>query len=330
MAARIAARVRRSILSFLSGSRRAARIWRSRAWASAGAPSSKRGAQRAAPRTLPRRGRGAARGRRSGPTGTPPRARPWVTRSVVQRSSIQRRSSQRCIWVRVSASSAPNGSSRSTILRSWTRGAQERRALAHPAGELRRPVPLEPVEAEARKERPHPFAGGAAREALHLEPQGHVVDDPAPRHQRVALGHEGEGAPGGIDRLAVEGDLAAVSAKAADQQLEERRLAGARGAEDRDELAFGHVDRHAVEDAGAGADQRHIAQAQERAYKCRHGIETRWRSAATPKRTSVRTELISTAARTRSGRKLFLAFRMKMPRPRTAPAYSAKMAATTA
>ena len=45
---------------------------------------------------------------------------------------------------------------------------------------------------------------------------------------------------------------------------------------------------------------------------------------------SVSAELTATAASIRSGRKLFLAFRMTMPIPARAPAYSAKIAATTA
>ncbi|EBA12785.1 hypothetical protein RCCS2_15849 [Roseobacter sp. CCS2] len=44
----------------------------------------------------------------------------WVTSRVVQRAARHLSSNQVCIWVRVSASSAPKGSSSSWIDRPWT------------------------------------------------------------------------------------------------------------------------------------------------------------------------------------------------------------------
>jgi hypothetical protein len=103
--------------------------------------------------------------------------------------------------------------------------------------------------------------------------------------------------------------MAGIGAEAADQELEQRRLAGARGAEDRDELARIDVERDAAEDMRIAAGERDVAEA-EKAHRRRHGVETRWSRAAMPNSTSVSAEPTSTAARTRSGRKLFLAFRM--------------------
>ena len=192
-------------------------------------------------------------------------------------------------------------------------GPEERRALAHAAGELRRIVPLETGEAELREERSDAGAGRTPRHALHLEPEGHVVDDPPPGHQRVALRHEGEGPVAAVELASVERDLAPVGNELAEHQPEEGRLAGAGGAEDRDELAGLHVERDAGEHLRVTEPQRDVAerkQAHRWASSRRHGIDRRWRSAAPAKSASVRAALTRTAASTRSGRKLFFAFRM--------------------
>ncbi|ESZ38188.1 hypothetical protein X732_19735 [Mesorhizobium sp. L2C066B000] len=123
-------------------------------------------------------------------------------------------------------------------------GAQKGGALAHAAGKLGRPGALETGKAELSEQRRDAFARRLAAKTLHFQPQRHIVDDAPPRHQRVALRHEGEGAA--LQSRAVEAHVA-LAFQRAGQQLEQRRLAGAGRAEDGDELAGRDMKRNAGE-----------------------------------------------------------------------------------
>ena len=114
--------------------------------------------------------------------------------------------------------------------------AQEGGALAHAARELPRPArsnPPSPKRSSSGRAR----ARAAAADAGELEADRDVVDRPPPRQQRVALGHEGAGAePAGAGRPSIS-DLARVGMLEPGEDVEQRALAGAAGADQRHELA---------------------------------------------------------------------------------------------
>ena len=80
----------------------------------------------------------------------------WVTSSTEDRSSSHNPASHDCNSARVSASSAPNGSSRSNNVLAGQDRAQERRALPHAARELGRVDLAKPFQPEAPEFRPAP------------------------------------------------------------------------------------------------------------------------------------------------------------------------------
>ena len=81
---------------------------------------------------------------------------------------------------------------------------------------------------------------------------------------------EGPAQPGAGPAVRAEGgdvgvtqeDLAAVRGEVARQQIEERRLAGAVGADDADDLAAGHLDRHVVDGPDATEADRYAVRAE--------------------------------------------------------------------
>ena len=106
--------------------------------------------------------------------------------------------------------------------------ARERHALAHPAGQLVGPRALEALQAEVAQQRGGPRAGRGAVDARHAQRERGVVGGAGPRQQQVALGHERGGV--GVDAAGVGRDEPA-------DELEQRRLAAAAGADDGDDLA---------------------------------------------------------------------------------------------
>ena len=126
-------------------------------------------------------------------------------------------------------------------------GTQQRRSLAHAAGKCRWIMFLETGKTKFGKQRPHLASCRLPAHALHLQPERGIVDDPPPRHQRIALRHEGEGARALRQRCAIEEDRAALRLQGPRQHPEKRRLAGAGGAENRDEFAGIDSERETVE-----------------------------------------------------------------------------------
>ena len=107
--------------------------------------------------------------------------------------------------------------------------AQEGDALAHAARQRRRAGVLELGQAEALEERDGGAAGVGALDALALERQPGVAERVAPGQQQVALGHVGAGG--------AALDHALVRLLEAGHQLEQCRLAAARGADHGGQLA---------------------------------------------------------------------------------------------
>ena len=100
------------------------------------------------------------------------------------------------------------------------------------------PWPCEPHERRAPRRRARPIS--ALRHAAHLQAEADVAAHGHVREQRVVLEHHAEAALLGRSasmRLLVEPDAAAGHRQQAGDAVERRRLAAARRAEQRDELA---------------------------------------------------------------------------------------------
>src|SRR5262249_4921708 len=119
------------------------------------------------------------------------------------------------------------------------------------------------------------------RIAVPVRSEPEVVDDGEPAEQSPSFGHEGDseadaiGCRDTVDALAVEPDLAADRREEPSDRLEERRLAGAVGADQGHRLAGIHVERDPLErdDAGAVGDTR-VANLEQRAAVSRvHGSD---------------------------------------------------------
>ena len=166
----------------------------------------------------------------------------WVTNSTVFVPRRQIRRSSSCRMLRVCASSAPNGSSISSIGRPARERLRDRDALLHAARELARVAVCEAFEAdEARCARRRIRSRSARVHAALLEPECDVAGDRQPREQRIALEHDAAFRPGAADRRAFEQQLARARRQEAADEVEQGALAAAARADDRDELVA--VDR---------------------------------------------------------------------------------------
>ena len=184
----------------------------------------------------------------------------WVTMTIVVPVRSCRRSNSRLKRSRVRASRALNGSSRRS-----TSGARARdRAIA-----ARWRIPPEswtglsaaaPVEADEIEQLREPRGPARGRPAGQLERIGDVVRDGPPREEARLLEDEPDPRIRLDDRAAVERDRAALGGEQARGDAQERRLAAAVRADQRDDLAAGHVERQAVEgdrgSAGARSGKR--------------------------------------------------------------------------
>ena len=169
----------------------------------------------------------------------------WVTSSTVVGSARWMSSSRSCILIRVSASSAPNGSSSSS-----TPGLRARAR----ASEVRWAMPPEISRGGARRSRPAP-RGRAAGPPLPCRPgrcargqaDRHVGLQGAPRQEARFL--EGEGAAG-VDAL--DGRAADMTCRTGGVQpgggAQQRRLAAAGGAEDGQDLAGADLEVNVAQD----------------------------------------------------------------------------------
>jgi hypothetical protein len=128
-----------------------------------------------------------------------------------------------------------------------TASAREVDALAHPARELARLVALEAGQPDQPQQRRDPAPVARGIPPVDLEADGRVVDDVAPRRQRVGL--EDEPAVDTRPRhfMAVDADRSGIGAFQAGDGAQERRLAAARRSHQAHELALGHVERDVLE-----------------------------------------------------------------------------------
>ena len=125
-------------------------------------------------------------------------------------------------------------------------GADERRALAHAAGQFVRIIALEAGEPDGADEDLGMRPGLGVQAPLHLDRKQHIVDRRAPRQQVVVLGdiadapvEAGTQGPRIVrcHGLAVEHDLAGAHCVDLRDHVEQGRFARARGADDGQEFA---------------------------------------------------------------------------------------------
>ena len=155
---------------------------------------------------------------------------------MVVRVSSQISSTSWFISSRVKASSAPKGSSISSTEGLNDRAAHDRGALLHAARQFARIASAEAVEADAvravRRSR-----RGRALVPLISKGKLDVGVEVAPGQQVGVLEHHADLGVRPVDRLAVEQDLAAGQLVQPRHRPQQRRLAAARRADDRDDLA---------------------------------------------------------------------------------------------
>jgi hypothetical protein len=136
--------------------------------------------------------------------------------------------------------------------------AGQRHALAHAARQLVGVLVLEALEAGQLEQAEGAPARRLPVEAQHLYRQHHVVEDVPPRQQDGILEDDADVAAGAVDGPPAQVHAAGGARQEAGQDLEERGLAAARLAHDRDELALGDVERDAAERAHERAALRAI------------------------------------------------------------------------
>src|SRR5262249_45905579 len=126
-------------------------------------------------------------------------------------------------------------------------GPRERDPLLHAARQLPGVALLEALQADERQELERCGAVPLAREALRVDRQEHVVEDGAPREEDRRLEAHADVPARAGDGRAPEPRIAARGGHEPGQDLEERRLATARGADDRDEVALGDAEADVLE-----------------------------------------------------------------------------------
>ena len=127
--------------------------------------------------------------------------------------------------------------------------AGERDALLLAAGKLVRPARLEARHAHHVERAAHARRHLGLGEAAHLQRKGDILADRHVREERVVLEHDADVAAvrrHAVDALAVERDGAVRRRLEAGEHHQRRRLAGARRAEQRQELAAGDVEVEAA------------------------------------------------------------------------------------
>ena len=138
--------------------------------------------------------------------------------------------------------------------------AGERDALALAAGELRGVAVRDPVELHELEQLLHArldlALGRPQPPRPHAEPEGDVLEHRHVAEERVVLEHEADAAVADVLRrgiLVVEQDGPRVGDLEARDDPQQRRLAGARRPDQRDELPARHVEGDVVE-GGKGAE----------------------------------------------------------------------------
>ena len=150
----------------------------------------------------------------------------------------------------VIASSAPNGSSSSSTSGCGASArAMATRWRIPPESSLRaagRRIAESSMMPSSSSTRARGVRHGASR---RLEAEGDVVGDGLPRVQRVGLEHHPPVGAGPDDRLAVDGDRPVGRPVEPADDVQQRRLAAARGADQTDELAVVDVEVDVVDGA---------------------------------------------------------------------------------
>jgi hypothetical protein len=186
-----------------------------------------------------------------------------VTSKAVKPWRCHSRSISPCISIRVSASSAPKGSSGSSR-RGVCTSARQGHALALATGKYSRPIAGAVGQTHLRQRLARTFqrirSGQAERD---------VVEHPLPGQQACVLKQDADVGVMAAARVAVERDLPLVRSFEPGQQTQQRALATAAAADDGDKLAGGDRQVDVVEHL-AGT----IAFAQ--APRVDGGTATRW------------------------------------------------------
>ena len=174
----------------------------------------------------------------------------WVTTTKVRPSSCCRSISSNCVSSRSFLSSAPSGSSSSsTFGRLATERASATRCRWPPDSWCGLRL-AELLELDQLEHLLDALVDLGLRHAFLLQAEGDVVLDRHVRKQRVGLEHHVDRAPVGRDAfhvLAVEHDAARRRLVEAGEHAQQRRLAAARGAEQREELALVDDQRQVVD-----------------------------------------------------------------------------------
>ena len=139
-----------------------------------------------------------------------------------------------------------------------TKRAGESDALAHAARKLLGIGGLEAVEADEVDGGDGAAAALAARDALRLEAQFDIAEDGEPGEEREGLEHHGDALRRLVQLVAAIGDAALRGRRQPGEDAQEGRLAGARLAEDGDDLAFAEREVDVVEDQPPGMVMRLI------------------------------------------------------------------------
>ena len=129
--------------------------------------------------------------------------------------------------------------------------AGELAAPLHATGELRRILVLEPLESDLLQEPARLLSGLAPVHAPHVGTEHHVLERGHPGEQRRFLEHDEAVAPGSLDALPVDEDLAGARLLVAGDEVDEGALAAARGAD--------HDVETARLDVEGGALDHHLA-----------------------------------------------------------------------
>jgi hypothetical protein len=122
------------------------------------------------------------------------------------------------------------------------------------AARLARPDVLELLQAQRAQHLAHTRLALGPRHAGQIERQAHLGHHTRPGHPRGLLEHEAQGVTGAfhpLHRLAPQPQPAVGGLQQAGHHLEQRALAAAAGAEQRDEFALGHRQVHRQQGLGA-------------------------------------------------------------------------------
>ena len=158
--------------------------------------------------------------------------------------------SSNCVCSRSFLSSAASGSSSSRSFGPLHERARKRHALLLAAGELLRLAARERPELHHREHLGDPLADLRRRQALLLQAVGDVLLDGHVREQRIGLEHQVDRALVGrhVGHVgAVDQDSPAGRVLEAREHPQQRRLAAAGAAEDREQFALLDLERNVVD-----------------------------------------------------------------------------------